>query len=150
MSTEMKPAEAMEEGRRILEPVLGASGWRFEPGPIGTSSGGDFAQANFIHDDRRLELHVRRSLGLVKYHIGEVALSHEAYMEALVGRRGASKYPGFSADPIDGFRDLAADLQAHCMDFVAGPGDQFRQCAERARDLAKAGGFKALTRRQDA
>ena len=145
----MKPAEAMEEGRKILEPIFVASGWRFEPGPTGSSSGGHFAQANFVHDDRRLELHFRWSLGLVTYHIGELALSHEAYMEALLGRRGASKYPGFSANPIDAFRDLAADLREHCMDFVAGSGDQFRQCAERARELAKASGFKALTPRQD-
>jgi len=146
----MTPEEAIEQGRKILEPVLAVNGWRFVPGSTGTGSGGHFAQAEFVRDDRRLELHFRWSLGLVTYHVGELALSHEAYMEALLGRHGASRYPGFSADPIDGFRDLAADLQEHCMDFVVGPGDEFRRCVERARELAKVSGFKKLTSRQDA
>jgi len=145
----MTPAEALEEGRRILEPVLVANGWQFVRGPTGTGSGGHFARGDFVRENRRLELHFRRSLGLVTYHVGELALSHEAYMEALLGRRGASRYPGFSADPLEAFRDLAADLQEHCMDFVVGSGDEFRQCVERARELAKVSGFKKLSSRKD-
>ncbi len=145
----MTSEEAIEEGRKILEPLLVPMGWRFVRGPTGSSSGGHFAQAEFVHEDRRLELHFRWSLGLVTYHVGDLALSHGAYMEALLGRRGASRYPGFSDDPLDGFRDLAADLQEHCMDFVAGSGDDFRRCVERALELAKVSGFKKLVSRQN-
>ena len=139
----------MEAGCGILEPILGPHGWRFVAGPSGSGSGGRFAQGDFVRDDRKLELHFRRSLGLVSYHLGELSLSHDAYMEALLGGRGASRYPGFSANPLDGFRDLAADLEAHCMDFVAGSGEEFRRCAERAREAEKVRGFKRYASRHD-
>ena len=145
----MTPSEVMESGRKILERVLGPHGWRFVPGPSGASSGGQYAQADVIRGDRRLELHFRHSLGLVTYHLGSASVSHEAYMEVLLGCRGASRYPGFSDDPLDGFRGLAADLQQHAMDFVAGPGEHFQRCVERAGELAKVSGFKQLASRQD-
>lgn len=146
---EMTPSKAMESGRKILEPVLGPHGWTFVPGPSGGSSGGQYAQADFIRGDRRLELHFRHALGLVTYHLGSASVSHEAYMEVLLGRRGASRYPGFSDDPLDSFRGLADDLLQHGMDFVAGPGEHFQRCVERADKLAKVSGFKKLASRQD-
>ena len=145
----MTSSEALESGRKILEAVLGPHGWRFVLGPSGSSSGGNFAQAEFVRGDRRLELHFRHSLGLVTYHLGSASVSHDAYMEALLGRRGASQYPGFSDDPLDAFRGLAEDLQRHAMDFVAGPGADFQRCAEKAREPAKVSGFKKLAARQD-
>lgn len=145
----MTSPEAMDCGRRILESVLVPHGWRFVPGPSGESSGGQFARADFVRGERRLELHFRHSLGLVTYHIGASSISHEAYMEVLLGRRGASRYPGFSSDPLDDFRGLAADLEQHAMEFVVGPADDFQRFVERAGRLAKVSGFKKHAARED-
>jgi hypothetical protein len=140
----MTAREAMAEGRKILEPILAPHGFTFIDGVCGHSSGGDFASAEFSNGGRRLELHFRRSLGLVTYHVGSLSLPHEAYMEALLGRRGASQYPGFSDDPLDGFRHLLHDLEAYCLDFVCGGGDEFRTCVARAAELEKRRGLRGL------
>jgi hypothetical protein len=56
-----------------------------------------------------LELHVRDSLGLVRYHLGSHSASHEYYMKEL-GAWPRCEYPGFSNDPLDPFERLAHDL----------------------------------------
>jgi hypothetical protein len=134
----------MAEGRKIMEPILAPHGFTFIIGVCGQSSGGDFASVEFVNGDRRLELHFRHSLGLVTYHVGSLSLSHDAYMEALLGRRGASQYPGFSDDPLGGFRHLRHDLEAYCLDFVCGAGDEFRICVTRAAELEKRRGLRRL------
>lgn len=77
----------------------------------GIGSGGQYASAEFRRGNRRLELHFRFSLGLVTYHVESAALSHEDYMWSVLGKRWASYYPGFSEDPLDGFRHLRRDLE---------------------------------------
>jgi hypothetical protein len=52
---------------------------------------------------------VRRALGEVRYRVDAATLLHEDFARAAVGR-GQARYPGFSDDPLDGFRDLATDL----------------------------------------
>ncbi|RNL61359.1 hypothetical protein EFK50_18580 [Nocardioides marmoriginsengisoli] len=73
----------------------------------GKSSGGPFAIGYWKAGARGIETHVRYGLGIVEYHWGDLSVSHADYMRAmnLVG-----EYPGFGADPIDGFAHLAADL----------------------------------------
>lgn len=142
----MDPRETLEAGRRLLEDVLLSKGFTYLKGPDGSSSGGDFASARFVKDNRVLELHLRHSLGLVTYHIGELSLTHEAYMRAMVGRSGKNKYPNFSDDPLDAFRALAFDLQNFCRDFLNGSGKQFARCVEVARLYDKLPGMAKLTR----
>ena len=145
----MTPKEAIEKGCAILGPVLVPHGFTCVLGASGASSGGSFAQATYARGDRKLELHFRHSLGLVTYHVGQLSLAHEAYMEALLGQRGASHYPGFSDDPLDGFRHLRQDLEAYCGDFIEGPGDQFRACVKKAKGLQSVRGFQRLARKED-
>jgi hypothetical protein len=52
---------------------------------------------------------VRHALGEVRYRVDAATLLHEDFARAAVGR-GQARYPGFSDDPLDGFRDLATDL----------------------------------------
>src|SRR5262249_8274834 len=75
----------------------------------GSGSGGPFAYGEFVRGDRRLELHVRESLGLVSYHLGLHSVSHEYYMKEL-GVWQQCQYPGFPSDPADPFERLAHDL----------------------------------------
>jgi len=77
-------------------------------------------------------VHFRYSLGLVTYHVGNVSLSHEDYMWSVIGERGASHYPGFSKNPLDGFRDLRRDLEEHGAAFLAGTDADFLKCAQDA------------------
>jgi hypothetical protein len=126
----MRAEELLRAGFRILDPLMTASGFEVGAMSSANSSGGASASGEFRrgHGDesRRLELHFRQSLGLVTYHLGGVSLSHGDYMRAL----GANnRYPGFSDDPLDGFRHLLHDLEHYARDFLSGPGDEFLRCA---------------------
>lgn len=125
----LRPKEALIEGAQILRPLLEPQGFRFEFRGEGESSGGHFAWGEFIRGDRRLELHFRYSLGLVRYHIGDVSASHEAYMREL-GVWGECEYPGFSDEVIGAFRGLAHDL-VFVDDFTWGNAEVLRGAAAR-------------------
>ena len=87
--------------------------------------------------DRRIELHFRRILGAVVYHVGDLSLSHEAYMRAVLGLDGSNEFPHFTGDPLDGFRHLAHDLSTYCGAFLKGPPAHFREIVRRAGEQAQ-------------
>ncbi len=118
----------MLAGVQILEPVLSAAGFVFSLDKVGGSSGGSFASGSYRKSNRVLELHFRYSLGLVTYHIGRSVLDHQTYMRML-GVDEVCQYPGFSDDPLDGFRHLRDDLERFGGDFLTGTGKAFKRCA---------------------
>jgi hypothetical protein len=127
----------------ILDPVLNPHGFKFDPGPKGKGSGGVFASGRYVRGDRSLDLHVRQSLGLVTYHIGDGMLDHETYMRFL-GSYGRNRYPGFTGTISQVFERLAEDLRDFCADFLMGSGEQFTRFAhELERDPTKFKGLKA-------
>lgn len=123
----MQPSEVLLAGAEIVSAAL--PGFRFTLGESGVGSGGAFASGQFAKGDRRLELHFRSSLGLVTYHLGDCSLSHEAYVRALGVALGENHYPGFSDDPLDGFRHLAHDLERFASEFVSGDGAVLQRSA---------------------
>ncbi len=133
-----EPQEALTAGVEALEGLMQSHGFVHTPTTVGVGSGGAFASAEFRRGHRRLELHYRYSLGLVTYHVGHLALSHEDYMLSVLGRRWGSEYPGFSKEPLDGFRRLLSDLKHHCIDFLAGSDADFEVHVERADALKNA------------
>jgi len=102
----------LDAGVALLNETMVSCGFVYTPTSAGTGSGGTFAAGEFRWDYRKLELHYRYSLGLVSYHVGPLMPSHEAYMGAVIGTRWQSHYPGFSREPMDGFRNLSADLKS--------------------------------------
>jgi len=136
--------EVLKRGADILAPALVPHGFHFSMGASGGSSGGAFAQGEFVRENRKLELHFRWSLGLVTYHLGKHKLAHEDYMRALLGRSGASHYPCFSEDALATFEALRQDLVKHCSDFVSGTGEQFSQCIELHKKYASLSGFQKM------
>lgn len=112
--------EMLQRGSALLNPLLFAYGFTFHTVGSGGSSGGSFAFGEFRRDDRRLELHFRHSLGMVRYHLASRSMSHENYMCSVIGRPNSSHYPGFSNDPLDAFRHLLLDLEEHGSAFLAG------------------------------
>jgi hypothetical protein len=54
-----------------LAEVLGPAGFEFIQMDEGVGIGGPFASGAFLKGDRRLEIHVRSSLSLVRYHVGD-------------------------------------------------------------------------------
>jgi hypothetical protein len=140
----MDPHEILRNGHQILDAVLLGQGFTFNETEGGKSSGGHFASGKYEKGNRNLELHFRWSLGLVRYHIGDLSLSHENYMCALLGPSGGNKYPGFSEDPLDAFRDLAYDLGRFCGDFLAGPGEEFARCVKIAKNLETRSGLSRM------
>jgi len=135
MKNRNDPGENLRRGREILDPLLTTHGFGFVVEASGRSSGGEFASGEYVRGDRRLELHFRHSLGLVRYHVGPISMTHGDYMRAL-GREGQHRYPGFSQDPLDAFRDLRSDLEAFCGDFLAGAGDRFQEAAAWGRSAS--------------
>ena len=122
------PGDLLERGIVELGGVLGPAGFEFirteEAG-----SDGAFASGEFWRGDRRLELQVRSSLGLVRYHFGEESLSHEELVRgvrALERITEEAEYPGFSTDPMAGFRHLRHDLDRFGAVFLRGGAKAFR------------------------
>lgn len=134
-----RPKEALIEGVQILRPLLEPHGFRFEFRGEGESSGGHFAWGEFVRGDRRIELHFRHSLGLIRYRVGDESASHEAYMREL-GVWKYCEYPGFSEDVIGPFRGLAHDL-AFADEFTSGNAETLNRAAAKesisARELGQ-------------
>ena len=128
--TQVDPVWALQEGAAILKSALDPYGFRFKLIDHGTSSGGKFAAGEFRKKQRRVELHFRYSLGLVRYHEGDLSLSHENFLKGL-GVWGRHHYPGFTSDPVEPFRQLRDDLREFAGDFLQGKMDQFKQLALR-------------------
>jgi len=141
----MNALETFRAGCKILDVVMNPHGFFLVGMASGKSSGGDFASSEYVREDRRLEIHFRYSLGLVTYHIGDLSLTHESYMRALLGKNGGNKYPGFSDAPLDGFRHLSYDLTHFCGDFLNGSGEEFERYVVEAKEQEKIKGFKALS-----
>jgi len=114
----MEPTNTLLAGARILDAVLVPLKFIFQLRGEGRSSGGPFAWGEYTRGDRRLELHFRRGLGLVRYHAASRSVSHEGYMREL-GIWEQCEYADFSAEPLDAFRGLAHDL-GFASDFLAG------------------------------
>ena len=131
--------QMLQSGADVLASLLVPNGFTFEALGSGKGSGGAFAFGQFWRGKRRLEFHFRYTLGLVSYCLGALSMSHEDYMHAVLGKRHASKYPGFSSQPLDAFRDLLSDLEEHDSDFLAGTDDCLLQRIVQANLLAKAG-----------
>ena len=129
--------QALQTGSAILAATLANHGFVFHFESSGRGSGGDFASGAFVRGNRMLEIHFRYSLGLVTYRLGDRALSHEAFMWSVLGKPHASHYPGFSDDPMGGFRDLRADLEEYGADFLKGADTEFLRHCERAIHLEK-------------
>lgn len=133
--SEREAAKVMQDGVMILDAVLVCHGFTATKIKTSESSGGSYASCEFKRWNRRLQLHFRNSLGLVEYKVGSISLSHEDFMWAVQGRRGASHYPGFSDDPLDAFRRLAVDLTEHGLTFLNGSVSDFAAHAEHSREL---------------
>ena len=78
-----QPEARLRAGVLAVAEVLAPHGFKFWFRESGTSSGGPFAFGDFVRGDRRLELHVRHGLGLVRYHFCPHSASHECYMKEL-------------------------------------------------------------------
>ena len=123
------PDELLERGLPELAEVLGPAGFEFIQTEDAASSGGQLAAGEFVRGDRRLELQVRSTLTLVRYHFGEESLAHEDLVRgvrALEGISAEGEYPGFSDDPMAGFRHLRHDLDRFGAIFLRGGAKAFR------------------------
>ncbi len=125
----MTPKELLERGAAELGKVLEPAGFIFVDGGVESTSYGLAARGDFLRDGRQLELHVRASLDVVRYHFDDYVISHEDFVHAVRGTEriaGPSEYPGFSEDPMTGFRHLRADLERFGAVFLSGGAKAFR------------------------
>ena len=129
-----RPKDVLLDGVKILDLVLVPKHFRFLFREEGKGSGGEFAWGEFVHGNRRLEVHLRLSLGLVRYYVGNQSASHESYMREL-RVWDQYRYPGFSSDPAAAFRDLVHDL-GFADDFLSGSAEVL--CTAAAREASGA------------
>ena len=125
----MTPREVLDRGAALLAEVLGPAGFAFTAMDDDDDGRGPSAIGEFRRGDRSLELRVRRSLDLVRYHFGEESLSHEDLargVRALDRISAEAEYPGFSDDPGAGFRHLRVDLERFGAIFLTGGAKAFR------------------------
>jgi len=137
----------LEQGIVELVPVLGPAGYEYIQTDAGVDSRGPYAIGDFLRGDRRLELHVRSSLTLVRYHFDEVAMSHEDLVRgvrALEGIAAEGEYPGFSTDPMAGFLHLRHDLDRFGAIFLRGGAKAFRALKKWVDKHPKKSGFAGL------
>ena len=136
--------EVLQTGVTIVNTVLAADGFRFLLREEGQSKYGPFAWGEFVRDDRRLELHYRHGLGLVRYHVAGHSATHEAYMKAL-GVWGHHRYPGFARDAQNVFHDLAHDLW-YTVDFRRGDAAVLLAAAEKEAHATASTAQRTLAR----
>ena len=132
-----------------LTPVLGPAGFEFVQTEDEVTTGGAFASGEFLRGDRRLELQVRSSLTLVRYHFGEESMSHEDLVRgvrALEAIAVEGQYPGFSSDPMVGFRHLRHDIERFGAIFLRGGAKAFRALKKWVDKHPKKSGFAGLGR----
>jgi hypothetical protein len=65
-------------------------------------------------------------------------------MRVLLGPEAANQYPGFSEDPLEGFRHLAHDLGRFCGIFLSGSDEEFEAIVKQVEADAKVTGVKRL------
>ena len=121
------PKIKLLEGVKCIEQILAPCGFQFQFRGEGKGAGGYFAWGEFVREDRRIELHFRYSLGLIRYHVGNHSASHESYMKEL-GVWDQCRYPGFSENYLDAFEDLAHDI-ALAEDFLTGAAEVLKRAA---------------------
>jgi hypothetical protein len=141
------PGELLERGASELAEVLGPAGFEFIQMDEGVGIGGPFASGAFLKGDRRLEIHVRSSLSLVRYHVGDESLSHEDLVRgvrALDRISAEGEYPGFSDDPMVGFSHLRHDLDQFGTIFLRGGAKAFRALMKWLNKHPKKSGFAGL------
>ena len=136
--------QIMQQGVRVLAPLLDEHGFAWEQGASGNSSGGVFSSGAFVRGNRRLELHFRSSLGLVSYSVAGCSLPHTEFIRAQGAARGANAYPGYSSEPLDAFRDLLRDLERFGAPFLSGPETEFVTLAEWVAAHPKPTGLAAI------
>ncbi len=143
----MEPRDVLNAGAKELEGLLVPHGFVFRVSDEGKSSGGKYASGEYQRGDRRLELHFRWSLGLVKYHLGRWSLGHAEYVRAVQAVTGASvepAYPGFSEDPLAAFRHLGQDLEHFGEVFLGGSDAAFAELHTWASEHPMPRGLAAL------
>ena len=136
------PRQLLEEGAKLLEPLMKRHGFSFGLTEDGQGSGGRYAIGVYSRDERKLELHFRTSLGVVTYRDGDDIVSHAGYMSHLAVKEAS--YPGFSDDPLDGFRHLLFDLERFGDDFLAGDAGLMRAAAAAERSRIKQRGRELM------
>jgi hypothetical protein len=140
----MDAIEPRRRGVELLSPVLVRYGFVYHAGEVDRGSGGLYAHGGFARANRSLEFSVGHALGEVRCRVDAATLFHDNFARAAVGR-GQARYPGFSDDPLDGFRDLATGLVRFGSVVIAGTTAEFAAIVAEAECTRPPCGCAALS-----
>src|SRR5258705_2617774 len=127
----MDAIELRRRGGELLSPVLVPYGFVYQAGEVDRGSGGLYAHGGSHERTVRWNSACGHALGEVRYRVDAATLLHEDFARAAV-ERGQARYPGFSDDPLDGFRALATDLVRFGSVFLAGTTAEFAAVVTKA------------------
>src|SRR6266571_9517877 len=135
----MDAIELRRRGVELLSPVLVPYGFVYQASEVDRGSGGLYAHGG--SHERTVRWNSACAMRSVRSAIASMLPRYctKYFARAAVGR-GQARYPGFSDDPLDGFRDLATDLVRFGSVFLAGTTAEFAALvtkAERTRPPAR-------------
>ncbi|MDP3938049.1 MAG: hypothetical protein Q8R92_07920 [Deltaproteobacteria bacterium] len=133
----MDAIELRRRGVELLSPVLVPYGFVYQASEVDRGGGGLYAHGG--SHERTVRWNSACAM-----RVDAATLLHEDFARAAVGR-GQARYPGFSDDPLDGFRDLATDLVRFGSVFLAGTTAAFAALVTKAERTRPPRGFAALS-----
>jgi hypothetical protein len=107
----LTPAQAIEIGNNIIEPLLRGFGFNLEHTSADEGSGGSggpAARSRFTCGKRSFEFHYRGSIGLVSYSVAGHSASHNDVAWALGCKSPA--YPSYNRSAEEQFKALSLDI----------------------------------------
>jgi len=120
--------ETLLRAAEMLAPVL--PGFHFRVVACGCGAGGAFAHGEFSLGQRRLILLIRYRSLLVIYRLGQAAVTHHEYREALsLGQESLDGPSWFSGPVLSALSAVKRELAQYGEDFVHGSGEQFLRIA---------------------
>lgn len=136
--TDLATHERFTQGVALLVAVLGPHGFVFAEGaPTRANDGLLVVHGRFEREGRALVVTDHDGLRAVRYTLGALAITHEAYMLAVLGRGGSNMFPAVRGNPLDAYRHLAHDLRTYAHVFLRGTDAQFARIAALAEREAR-------------
>jgi hypothetical protein len=123
------PLPELVNGLKLLEPFLIDNGFHLDNYENGKGSGGQFTNATYINQNKKLSIGYRFSVGFVTYQCDDSIVAHGFYIDRL-GHSDKKQFPDFqSDDKLLAFRHILHDFNFLIDDFFKGECKKLKEIA---------------------